>query len=41
MGITLSFAVFIPQLFGQAVRRPSQFSKCACQEQEQKEIKTE
>ena len=31
-GITLCFSIFIPQLFGQAIGRPSQFCRCACQD---------
>ena len=37
-GVTLSFSILIPQLFGQAVRRPSQFCRCACQDKKQKDI---
>ena len=30
--LTFSFNILIPQLVGHAVKRPSQFSRCACQE---------
>ena len=37
-GVTLCFLIFIPQLFGQVVRRPSQFCRCAWQDKKQKDI---
>ena len=37
--ITFSIVILIPQSFGQAVRRPSQFSRCACQDKKQKDKK--
>ena len=34
--LTFSFNILIPQLFGHPVKRPSQFSRCACQEKKSK-----